>query len=68
MKMYYFVASLYLSDVLPCLSTLSLLFQKDMVNLTSIKPQVTATIAAVRLLGNQLGTNLLKLDDVLQSS
>ena len=66
MKTYKFVATIYLlSDVLPLLTTLSLVFQKESVNLTTIQPQVNATITALIMLRNQPGVHLQKLDDVL---
>ena len=44
-KLYKFVTLLYLlSDVLPHLSTLSLVFQRESVDLCIIEPQVAATI------------------------
>ena len=51
MKSYKFVATLYLlSDVLPILTTLSLVFQKESVCLTAILPSVNATTASLNLL------------------
>ena len=51
MKTYKFVATLYfLSDMLPILTTLSLVFQKENVSLTAILPDVNATIASLNLL------------------
>ena len=65
MKSYKFVATLYLlSNVLPILSTLSLVFQKENVPLTAILPNVNATIASLKLL-KSAGLHLRKLDDIL---
>ena len=65
MKTYKFVATLYLlSDVLPILTTLSLVFQKENVPLTAILPNVNATIASSNLLKTQPGLYLQKLDDI----
>jgi hypothetical protein len=50
MKTYKFVATMYLlSDVLPIVTTLSLVFQKENVPLTAILPHVNATIASLNL-------------------
>ena len=66
MKKYKFVATLYLlSDVLPILTTLSLVFQKKDVPLTAILPNVKATIASLNLLKTQSGLYLKKLDGIL---
>ena len=66
MKTYKFVATLYLlCDVLPILTTLSLVFQKENVSLTAILPSVNATIASLNLLRSQPGLHLQKIDDVL---
>ena len=66
MKTYRFVATLYfLCDVVPILTTLSLMFQKENVSLTAILPSVNATISSLNLLKNQPGPNLQKVDDVL---
>lgn len=55
MKSYNFIASVYLlSDVLPKLTALSLIFQRD-VDLTVIQPQVNATISSLKLLLNHPG-------------
>ena len=63
MKTYKFVATL---DVLPILSTMSLVFQKENVSLTAILPRVNATISSLSLLGTQPGVHLQKIDDVLR--
>lgn len=64
--LYKFVATLYLlSDVLPILTTLSLVFQKENVPLTAILPNVNATIASLNLLKTQPGLYLKKLDGIL---
>ena len=66
MKSYKFVATLYLlSDVLPILTTLSLVFQKESVCLTAILPSVNATTASLNLLKSQPGLHLQNLDNVL---
>ena len=60
------MATLYLlSDVLPILTTLSLVFQKENVPLNAILPNVNATIASLNLLKTQPGPYLKKLDDIL---
>ena len=69
MKTYKFVATLYLlSDVLPILTTLSLVFQKENVLLTAILPNVNATIASLNLLKTQSGLYLKNLDGILTFS
>ena len=56
MKSYNFVATVYfLSDILPHLSVLNLIFQKDDVDLAVVKPQVSATIASLKFLHNNPG-------------
>lgn len=51
MKTYNFIATVYLlSDVLPHLTTLSLLFQRQSVDLSVVQPQVTATIKCSRII------------------
>ena len=66
MKTHKLVATLYLlSDVLPILTTLSLVFQKENVPLTAIVPNVNATIASLNLLKTQPGLRLHKLDGIL---
>ncbi len=64
-KCYKFVATSYLlSDVLPHLSTLRLVFQRD-VDLCMIEPQVAATVASIKFLRNQPGPYLTQLDDTI---
>ena len=64
MKTYNFVATLYLlSDVLPILTTLSLVFQRESVLLTAILPNVPT--ASLNLLKSQPGLHLQTLNDVL---
>ena len=63
MKSYNFVATVYfLSDVLPHLSVLNLIFQKDDVDLAVVKPQVSATIASLKFLRNNPGPYMKELD------
>ena len=63
-KSYNFVATLYLlSDVLPHLSSLSLVFQRESVDLCIVEPQVAATIATLKHLCSQAGPYLGQLDD-----
>ena len=51
MKSYNFMVCVYLlSDVLPKLIELSLLFQREDVDLTVVQPQVNATIGSLKLL------------------
>ena len=58
-KSYNFVTTLYLlSDVLPHFSSLSLVFQRESVDLCIVEPQVAATIAALKHLPNQAGPYL----------
>lgn len=67
MKTYKFVATLYLlCDVLPILSTMSLVFQKENVSLTAILPSFNATVSSLSLLRTQPGVHLQKVDDVLR--
>ena len=66
LKSYNFVATLYLlSDVLPLLSKLSLVFQQKSIDLTVVKPLVTATITSLRELREQPGVFLKQLDTIL---
>ena len=59
MKSYKFIATLhFLSDVLPILTNLSLMFQKESVSLTAILPNVNATIATLNLPKIQPGLHL----------
>ena len=65
-KSYNFVATLYLlSDVLPHLSSLNLVFQRESVDLCIVEPQVAATIATLKHLRNQAGPYLGQLDEQL---
>ena len=64
-KAYDFVATAYLlCDVLPHLTSLSLLFQKD-VDLSVIQPQVAATISVLKSLRTQPGPHLRQLNDTV---
>lgn len=63
---YKFVATVYLlSDVLPHLSVLNLVFQKEDVDLSIIKPQVSATIASLKLLRSNPGPYMQELEEVV---
>ena len=65
-KLYNFVATVYLlSDILPHLAILSLVFQKEEVDLSLIKPQVSATIASLKFLRSNCGPYMKKLDKVV---
>lgn len=65
-KSYNFVATLcHLSDVLPHLCSLSLVFQRKSVDLCIVEPQVAATIAALKHLCNKAGPHLGQLEDQL---
>lgn len=65
-KCYKFVATIYLlSDVLPLLSTLSLVFQKEDVDLCMVKPLVAATFASLKVLRNKPGGYLKELDETV---
>ncbi len=64
---YNFIATIYLmSDVLPLLTTLSLVFQTEDVDLSVVQPQVAATISSLKLLRNQPGPSMEKLPGVLE--
>lgn len=53
---YNFIATVYLmSDVLPLLTTLSLVFQTENVDLSIVQPQVAATISSLKLLRKSQG-------------
>ena len=66
MKCYKFVATTYLlSDVLPHISRLSRIFQKENVDLTLIQPCLQTTIDAIKDYKDNTGPNLRKLDNVL---
>lgn len=65
-KSYNFVATTYLlSDILPHLTSLSLLFQKEDVDLSVIQPQVTATISVLKSLRCTPGPCLQRLDEAI---
>ena len=56
---YKFVATIYLlSDVLPLLSNLSLVFQKENVNLIVVKLVVSGTIESLKALSDKPGVYL----------
>ena len=64
MKSYNFIASVYLlSDVLPKPTALSLIFRD--VDLTTIQPQVNATISSLELILNHPGPYMQGLDTTL---
>lgn len=66
MKSYNFIASVYLlSDVLPKLTALSLIFQREDVDLTVIQPQVNATISSLKLLLSHQGPYMQSFEAVL---
>ena len=68
LKLYKFVAMLYLlSDVLPHLSTPSLVFHRESVDLCIIEPQVAATISFLMHLRSHAGPYLQQLDEVVGS-
>ena len=65
-KLYNFVSMLYLlSDMLPHLSTLSLVFQRESVDMCIIEPQVAATIPSLRHLRSHACPFLQQLDKVV---
>ena len=65
-KCYKFVATLsLLSDVLPHLSALSLVFQRENVDLCIMEPQTAAKVASLKHLHNHSGPYLLQLDKAL---
>ena len=67
-KSHYFVSTVYLlSDVLPHLSTLSLVSQTENIDFSIVKPQVAATIGALKHLRENPGPHLRQLDETLQS-
>ena len=48
---YCVIATVYLlSDILPLLTTINLVFQREHVNLTAIEPKVNSMVAALKLL------------------
>ena len=66
LKPYNFIATVYLmSDVLPVLTQLSLVFQTADVDLSVIKPQVSATIASLKSLRNHQGPHMQELHKIL---
>lgn len=66
MKTYKFVACAYLlSDVLPHLSRLSKIFQKQSVDLSLVQPCVKTAIESIKQYETTAGPNLSKLDQVL---
>ena len=68
MKTYKFVTCLYLlSDVLPHLSRLSRIFQKEKVDLSLIQPCLKTTIDAIKEYLHCPGPNLSKVDHVLET-
>ena len=67
-KAFNFVATVYLlSDILPQVSRLSLVFQTANVNLSLIKPQVSPTITTIRRFKSSPGPYYKKLDEALSS-
>ena len=67
MTCYNFVATIYLlSDVLPGLTALSLVFQTEDVDISLIQPHVSATISALKLLRDQNGSCMQKLSGVVR--
>ncbi len=68
MKTYKFVACAYLmSDVLPHLSRLSKIFQKENVDFSLIQPCLQSTIDAINVYEHTDGPNLLKVENILTS-
>ena len=68
-KMYSFVAITYmLADVIPVVERLNLTFQKDNVNLSTIKPMVQSTIHALNQLLQAPGDNERKFSNSLHSA
>ena len=66
-KSYYFVASIYfLSDVLPCLSRLSLVFQERSIDFCATQTHVTNTIEVLEALKTNDGPYMRKLDTALK--
>ena len=66
MKTYKFIACAYLlSDVLPHLSRLSKIFQKQNVDLSRIQPCLKTAVDSIKQYENADGPNLSKLDQVL---
>ena len=68
MKSYKFVACTYLlSDILPHLSRLSCIFQKQHIDLSLVQPCLKTTIDSIKQYETTPGPNLRKLDEVLSS-
>ena len=66
MKCYKFIATTYLlSDVLPHLSRLSPIFQKENIDLTLIQPCLQTTIDTIKEYKDNAGPNQRKLDSIL---
>jgi hypothetical protein len=66
MKSYKFVATLYLlSDILPHLSRLSKIFQKEDIDLSLIQPCLQSTVEAISQYKHTPGPNLSKVEEVL---
>lgn len=67
-KSYKFIACAYLlADVLPHLGRLSLIFQKQNVDLTLVQPCLKATVDAISLYKDTPGPQLSKVDHVITS-
>ena len=65
-KSYKLVATVYLlSDILPHLSVLNLVFQREVVDLSIIKPQVSATIASLNFIRSNPGLHMQELEEVV---
>ena len=63
-----FIACAYLlADVLPHLGRLSLIFQKQNVDLTLVRPYLKATVDAISLYKDTPGPQLSKVDHVIMS-
>ena len=68
-KTYEFVATLYLfSDIVPHICRLSLVFQREDVDLALIRPQVNATLTCIAAYTDHLTPSLSKLDEDLDTS
>ena len=65
-KCYKLMATIYLlSDVLPLLSKLNLVFQKENIDLCVVKLVVNPTLASLRVLRNKPGLHFKQLDETL---
>ena len=65
-KCYKFVATVYLlSNVLPLLSRLSLVFHKENLDLSVCKPIVSATLPSLKVLWNKPGAYLKQMDETI---